>query len=185
MKFTSFHSPAFSATVLRRQVGADLVDLLAALGEIMLTRGRALLWHRSVRCRTAYYRAAHRLRSAGLLVHRRSPNHFPVLALTLKGETRVSDTIFPERFWRRRWSGRWSVLMYDIPERERGYRQALQKFLQRQRMGCLQRSVWISPFDVRPLFDDLREAAEVDAYAVLFEARNVLGQKDADLAALA
>ena len=42
-------------------------------------------------------------------------------------------------------------------------------------MGCLQKSVWISPRDIRPDFDDLCEAASIGDVALLFEAQTVLG----------
>nr|WP_168433441.1 PaaX family transcriptional regulator C-terminal domain-containing protein [Pontiella sulfatireligans] len=42
-------------------------------------------------------------------------------------------------------------------------------------MGCLQKSVWITPRDIRPDYDDLDRAAAVDSVAFLLEARTVLG----------
>ncbi|MBI2441806.1 MAG: hypothetical protein HYV35_10600 [Lentisphaerae bacterium] len=91
----------------------------------------------------------------------------------------------PERFWNRRWNGRWYLLMYDVPERERRYRNVLNRFLTRMRMGSLQKSVFVSVHDIRPLFYDLDVAAAVAEYANLFEAQTVQGQSDAAVAARA
>ncbi|MFH1970692.1 MAG: hypothetical protein ABIJ53_10290 [Verrucomicrobiota bacterium] len=55
------------------------------------------------------------------------------------------------------------------------YRNVLRQFLRRLRMGCLQGSVWITPRDIRPEYDDLVKAAGIESYAYLFEARTVLG----------
>jgi DNA-binding transcriptional regulator PaaX len=53
------------------------------------------------------------------------------------------------------------------------------------RMGCLQKSVFVSARDIRPLFYDLDMAAAVVEYANLFEARTVFGQSDAAVVARA
>jgi phenylacetic acid degradation operon negative regulatory protein len=66
-------------------------------------------------------------------------------------------------------------MMYDIPEVDKRYRNELRKFLKRMRMGCLQKSVWVTPRDIRPEFDDLAKAASLGGFAYLFEARTVLG----------
>ena len=73
----------------------------------------------------------------------------------------------------------------DIFERDRRYRNALNRFLMRMRMGCLQKSVFVSVRDIRPLFYDLDIAAAVAEYANFFEAWTVLGQSDAAVVARA
>ena len=65
--------------------------------------------------------------------------------------------------------------MFDVPEKDRPYRDTLRHFLKNQRFGCLQKSVWVTPWDVRPEYDDLDRAAAVDSVAFLFEAKTVLG----------
>ena len=50
------------------------------------------------------------------------------------------------------------------------YRNVLRQFLKAQRMGCFQKSVWITPTDIRPQYADLKEAAAVEVFACLFEA---------------
>jgi DNA-binding transcriptional regulator PaaX len=65
--------------------------------------------------------------------------------------------------------------VFDIPEVDRKYRNVLRAFLKRLRLGCYQKSVWITPHDIRPDYDDLAEAAAFDAFACLFEAKTVLG----------
>jgi DNA-binding transcriptional regulator PaaX len=51
------------------------------------------------------------------------------------------------------------------------------------RMGCLQASVYVSPNDIRPDYDDLVNGVGLDAYAYLFEAQTVLGQKPREIVA--
>ena len=116
---------------------------------------------------------------------RRTRGQPPLMILTDSGKSRVSELIWPERWWRKRWAGEWFVLVYDVPEKQRTYRKALQGFLRRMRLGGLQRSVWVTPWDIRPEFDDLCTAAAVADYAVLFKAQPAIGQSGRELAARA
>lgn len=171
-----------SIPVIRHRVQAHLVDMLAITGELIASRGRSFLFPRCPDRSTVYDLAAARLRKAGLVAIRRAGGKPPVLSLTDAGQAKVSDVIWPERFWKRTWDGRWFVLIYDVPEVQARYRRSLQRFLRRMRMGCLQRSVWIAASDIRPLFDDLEAAAAVKDYAYLFEAQTVMGQSGIELA---
>lgn len=47
----------------------------------------------------------------------------------------------------KRWDGRWRVVLFDIPERRRGVRNQLRKFMQEFGFVRLQDSVWIYPYD--------------------------------------
>ena len=134
---------------------------------------------------TAYRQALYRLRRDGLIARRDIRAGSPTMELTSEGRRHISVEIMPERFWNQRWDGRWYILMYDVPERERRYRDALNRFLTRMRMGCLQKSVFVSVRDIRPLYYDLDIAAAVAEYANLFEARTVQGQSDAEVVARA
>lgn len=181
MKTRFLHKAGVSPGILRRQVCAELVDLLGIAIEGVTTRGKAWTWNRSYPRMTAYHQALYRLRRDGLIALRDMRAGPPTLALTSEGQRHVSAEIMPERFWNQRWAGHWYILMYDVPERERRYRDALNRFLTRMRMGCLQKSVFVSVRDIRPLFYDLDIAAAVAEYANLFEARTVFGQSDASV----
>ena len=99
-----------------------------------------------------------------------------MLSLTPQAEAGRPDALRPERFWNQSWNRIWYIIAYDVPESKRIYRNALRGFLRRMRMGRLQGSVWVTPFDIRPEYADLAEAGGVDSYAFLFEARTVLGR---------
>ncbi len=177
----------FSLPIWRRQLAADILDLLPLVADTILEGlPRVSLKPRGEDAfPTAWRRAADRLARAGLIALRRSDGKTPLLRLTAAGESRVSDWLWPERFWNRRWSKRWYVLVYDVPETCRSYRIALQRFLRRTRMGCLQRSVWVAAHDIRPLIHDLHQAAALEDVAVLFEAYTVFGKSGSELAAQA
>jgi phenylacetic acid degradation operon negative regulatory protein len=52
-------------------------------------------------------------------------------------------------YWSRRrtWDGRWRVVIFDIPEKQRQLRDDLRLELKKLGFGCWQRSVWVTPFD--------------------------------------
>lgn len=68
------------------------------------------------------------------------------LTVTAEGRRRL-DGLLPRIAWHRRWSGKWYLVSFDIPERRRVQRNALRATLQRLRFGKLHASLWISPWD--------------------------------------
>lgn len=182
MTWKPFHHPELSLKVVRRQASAALLDFLAETGAVLMTRGRSLLGGQGFKIPTSYRMAMCRLRQQGLIAYRRTGGQPPVLQVTAKGEEARAAAARPERLWQRKWKGVWCLLSYDIPEKSRAYRDHLRWFLSSQRMGMLQHSLWISPDDIRAEFHDLAQAAALDQYAFLFEARNVLGRSDREIA---
>jgi phenylacetic acid degradation operon negative regulatory protein len=176
-----FHHPDLSMPVIRRHLGQELLELMFGLGEVLATRGRSLLLSECCPTRTAYHAAVYRLRKAGLIADCDVLGGRRVLELTDDGRSRLPDSCRPNRFWKRKWNRLWYVLVYDVPESERPYRNALREFLRRMRMGCLQRSVWVTPRDIRPEYDDLVHAAGVDAVSYLLESATVLGRNPQDI----
>lgn len=169
----AFHHPDISLPVVRRRISLELVEMLEAFGE-MATRG-ALAFIYSNRTRPnsrSLDQAVDRLTKQGLVVQRRGLDT-PLLQRS-EGAA-VEDYFHPEKWWDKKWNGIWYQLVYDVPEADRSYRNTLRDFLKQQRMGCFQKSVWITPNDIRPQYADLDEAAALGAFACLFEARTVLG----------
>ncbi len=181
MEWEAYHHPDLSLPVLGRQIGNEMVDMLEAFGDVVLTRGWALTQNNSRPSQVAYNMAVYRLRKAGLLAARQEDGTTPHLKLTDVGRAKVSVVLRPEKYWSRKWRGIWYVLSYDVPEKDRSYRNALRGFLLRMRMGCLHRSVWITPCDIRPEYADLVEASGVDQFSHLFESRTVLGRGSDDM----
>lgn len=149
--------------------------LLEGWGEILATRGRAALWHLPDPEYWSYQSAMHRLRKQGLVAYRRGGGRDPVLRLMPDAERRMPMELHPERAWKESWNGIWYAISYDIPEKQKSYRNVLRTFLLQHRMGGLHKSLWITHRDIRPLFADLCAAAGLGSYALLFEARTVLG----------
>lgn len=175
MQEVRFHDPDLSWGVFRRRFADELLHLIEGMLGVLATRGRSLTWNDSLPERHRYDCAVYRLRKEGLIAERKGRGGNPALILTEEGRSRLRPEMKPERFWGKRWHGTWFVLVYDVPESNRAYRQALRGFLKRLRMGKLQRSVWVSHRDIRGEYADLQEAAAVGDYAFLFEAQTLLG----------
>jgi phenylacetic acid degradation operon negative regulatory protein len=81
-------------------------------------------------------------------------NGEPYLRLTGVGKNAlVRDfPIFSTR--RKKWDGKWRIVYYDIPEKDKNIRKQLREKLWELGFGMIQKSVYISPFDVA---EDLRE----------------------------
>lgn len=166
-----FHDPDICLPVVKRRFGEALLDLLVWYTQWGIPGG---LWRESCQSKIAYDCATHRLRKAGLLAYKVGSRQ--VLELTPIGEETMLRTLKPQKFWNQRWRGIWDVMVYDIPEENRAYRDNLREFLKRLRMGCLQRSVWVSPRDMRPEYDDLMRTVSIHYECFLFESKTVLDQ---------
>lgn len=146
------------------------------MSALFLTRGGGALMNRhTYPNRAAFRNASKRLRDKGLVVCESSGGKTPKLFLSDSGREQIPLYFTPEKQWNRRWNDIWYMLIYDVPEADRKYRDVLRSFLKRMRMGCLQKSVWVTPEDIRPDFDDLSQTANIDGFAYLLEARTVLG----------
>jgi phenylacetic acid degradation operon negative regulatory protein len=155
-------------------MGNLLIELIESSSLFLSHGGWGLLMRSCYPSSVAYDGAVRRLSQRGLLVQRQGV-HTPILKLSDFAQSTLPAYFDPEKWWRRSWNGLWYVLVYDVPEENRIYRNTLRRFLQRLRMGGLQNSVWLSCMDIRPDFDDLCTAAALSDFAYLFEARTVLG----------
>ena len=177
-----FHHPDFSLPVVARRSTEKFVELLCWYGEVFLSAGRALYYNGSCfSSKTSYYTARSRLKKDGILAYNSLDTRWPVLQLTDEWKTKVKTLHKPNSFWNKKWSGVWNVLVYDVPEENRSFRDNLRRVLERYRMGFIQKSVWVSPWDMRPVYDDLNNTAHIEFVSYLFEAQTVLGRSKMDI----
>jgi len=175
MKWEPFHHPDLSLPVIRRKMGDELITLLSASSDLVLSGGASAIYGHCYPNRRAFQASIARLRKKGLVVTPHTDGSLPGLQLTPEGAARLPAYYTPLRHWSKNWNQWWYVLMFDVPEKERRSRNTLRAFLKGLRFGCLQKSVWVTPRDVRAEYADLDLAAGVDSIAFLFEARTVLG----------
>lgn len=69
---------------------------------------------------------------------------------------------------KRRKDGKWVMLIFDIPEKNRGRRDLLRSVLLNLGYKMLQQSVWISPFDVSKKTELFLQSYNLDNYVKIF-----------------
>lgn len=70
------------------------------------------------------------------------------LHLTREGRIEIIKTLIKEEFPKRRWDGKYRVIIFDIPELSRKDRVFLRKELRWMGFVKVQRSVWVFPYDI-------------------------------------
>jgi phenylacetic acid degradation operon negative regulatory protein len=83
---------------------------------------------------------------------------------------------------RRTWDGRWRMVVFDFPEVARKARDAFRRTLQDQRLGCLQKSVWISPDPIIPQWKKLLKEIKLTDWVLLFESAELGPVSDVEVA---
>jgi phenylacetic acid degradation operon negative regulatory protein len=74
------------------------------------------------------------------------------------------------------------MVVFDFPETARKGRDAFRSLLRRQRMGCLQKSVWITPDPVISDWKRLLTENELTDWVLLFESAELGPVDDLDIA---
>jgi DNA-binding transcriptional regulator PaaX len=80
----------------------------------------------------------------------------------------------PRTCWDRRWDQKWRLVAYDIPSRPQARRQKLWRWLKQNRLGQLQRSLWVSAKPLEEIRNLFQEAANSHTL-LLWEAPTPVG----------
>jgi phenylacetic acid degradation operon negative regulatory protein len=103
------------------------------------------------------------------------------MKLTERGRLAALGGMDPLARWRRRWDGKWRLLIFDLPARQTVLRQKLWRWLRSQRFGYLQQSVWISPDPVDGTVLPLKHLKLSPERFTVIEGRPVPPDRDHDL----
>lgn len=98
----------------------------------------------------------------------------PYLRLTSVGKDSLYRDFPLLSFQKKSWDGKWRVVIFDIEEKNRKYRDVLRIKLRELGFGMVQESVWISPHD---FIHDLREFLEehhLGNYVFVMEVKVIL-----------
>jgi hypothetical protein len=123
--------------------------------------------------------AARRLIHKGL-VQRISEDGKTKLVLTKKGETlarklEIFDAIAPRK---KKWDGRWRIVMFDVWERRKYVRERLRHMLIRVGFEKVQDSVWAYPYDCEELIAFIRTDLRLGRGVLYLIADAIEGDKD-------
>lgn len=114
------------------------------------------------RGRQAARMALRRLEQAGYL-ERIERGDKVLYRLTDGGRRRVNRYVFSKK----KWDGKWRMVVFDIPEKRRRARVVLRERLLELGFRQFQESVWIGPFDVLEEVRDLRDEYRIQDYVKL------------------
>src|SRR3989337_210178 len=113
---------------LRRGVRRNLVLLIATLsdvyGEVAMSTFRKRLWWPGYNP-PSVMQAVSRMVTVGDLAREMRKDGELVLRLQAKGGRLLDEAIPLRKFQEKRWDGKWRLVVFDIPEKQRSNRDAL------------------------------------------------------------
>lgn len=104
-----------------------------------------------------------------------------LIRLTQEGRLHALGGRDPEARWKRRWDGRWRLIVFDVPISHRLVRDRLRHHLRRRGFACVQKSVWITP---DPISEEkaLLASTRSNVRSLLFwEGRPCAGETDREI----
>jgi DNA-binding transcriptional regulator PaaX len=136
--------------------------LIAAVGGVMIAVGAVpnfnkILKHLKNRKNDARFRyqastVLRRLVAQGLIwFEERSGKRYARITKAGEQILKIESLRDKNAIQKKKWDGRWRVVIFDIPERRRGVRNLLRKFMREFGFVRLQDSVWIYPHDCEDL----------------------------------
>lgn len=121
-----------------------------------------------------FRKATERLRSRNLIFGKRQGKRV-IFELTDTGRAETDKIKLKlEMAKRKRWDGKWRIVIFDVPEKLRGKRDLLRKELTEFGFMQLQKSVWAYPYPLPEEFIDLWEDASILRYCVIIEASRII-----------
>jgi len=104
------------------------------------------------------YASYHVLKNGGYIKEKETRKG-KVIYLTDKGKMEI----LKNEFWKekKKWDGKWRIIIFDIPENSRKHRNFLRRKLQWFGFRELQKSVWIIPYDARREFKEFLKLCNI------------------------
>lgn len=119
----------------------------------------------------------HNLKRQGYLVARKN-NNVSFFHLTPKGRLGVVKYLHLEKLKLAKWDGQWRVVIFDIPESLKKWREYLRAELRRLGFHSLQESVYITPYPVTGELDELLKDWNLRKYFRYITASEIDGEKE-------
>ena len=86
------------------------------------------------------------------------------IRITSQGQERIQRDFPLLDFHRKRWDGKWRIVMFDISELEKEKRNYLRRKLRELGFGMLQESVFITPHDIIKDFSEYLDSIDLGKY---------------------
>ncbi|MBK1879955.1 hypothetical protein [Pelagicoccus mobilis] len=176
------HSMRIFPTVKIHRKSKDLIEFIFLMGIDSLTSTTSL--HKLLRSyggwetESSYWRQLQSLREKDLVEYDNSrPKCDWIPQLTQSAQNVIPQSLDPESAWNRQWDKQWRSITFDIPANEKSERKRLDRWLDENRFGHLQGSLWVSPRSYTDWTTDLSNL-NIDPKSVIFMEGRPLGQLD-------
>lgn len=93
--------------------------------------------------------------------------------ITSSGKVRIEKQITFNKFKEDRWVGKWQIIIFDIPEREKKLRGALREKLTTLGFKRWQESVYLSPFKITAEISEFIKTHDLAHYIIIFESKKI------------
>jgi phenylacetic acid degradation operon negative regulatory protein len=104
-----------------------------------------------------------------------------IYRLTAHGRLHALGGRDPEDRWKRKWDGRWRLVLFDVPTTQNTRRTQLRRYLRGRGFGYLQNSVWITP-DALEEQREILFGEKINVESLIFlDARPCAGESDAEI----
>ena len=127
---------------------------------------RRLKWERK-QDRRNFSKLIHYLKKRGLIKVRNLENKKAIL-LTPMGKERILKVKYKMMEKKPRKDGKLQMIIFDIPEKKRHFRDLLREHLITLGYKMLQKSIWICPYDVLKETEEFLRRYSLDPYVKLF-----------------
>lgn len=122
----------------------------------------------------SYFRNLNSLKKAGLITIRGTGRNIEV-EITSKGKEYISKKILQTKI-KKKWDGRWRVLIFDIPETHRSKRNLIRRELLNVGFVMLQKSVWVYPYDCEDLITLLKAESKIGLKMIYMVVYSIEGE---------
>lgn len=137
---------------------------------------KELLWSHYYRMRRKEEREINRRRFGQLIYYLKKRGYIKIksleqkggVILTKKGKEKVLKVKIKMKKKKMRKDGKWQMIIFDIPEKKRQFRDLLREHLQILSYKMLQKSIWVCPYDVLKETEEIVREYSLDPYVKLF-----------------
>ncbi len=110
------------------------------------------------------YRRTYDLKRRGFVEIKKDKKNRSFFHLTPKGKLQILKYLHLEKLMKRKWDGHWRVIIFDIPESLKKWREYLRSDLRNLGFHKLQYSVYITPYPVTGELHELLEEWNLKKY---------------------
>lgn len=128
--------------------------------------------------RKRVYKQLYNLRSAGYVKIRNEGRNISFFHLTPKGRLKILKYLHLEKLRPKKWDRQWRVIIFDIPERLKKWREYLRHDLKNLGFIALQESVYITPYPVTGELDRLLKEWNLRKYFRYLTVSEIDGEEE-------